>query len=916
MPSPPRLPRALVTLILRGEVREVIVGDLDQEFAEAITAGVRPAVARRMYWRQAIASVVAIRRGGKEARAMTASAPFRPLGGLSLDLKSVSRAFRRSPGYAALAVFSLAIGIGANTTIFSVVRQVLLMPLPVERPDELRLIYWSPRQNGPLGILTFNGSGYRDPGGTSYRSNVNYRQYSMLRQSAAGLADVAGYNFLERLTVSVGRETPVVASGMMASGNLFGVVRPPLAFGRGLTDRDDAADAPLVTVISDSLWSRLFDRDPAVVGKTLHVNGHAAAIVGVTAASYRGLSPGGFFPAPDVTVPLASQPLVTAEWSAGSKTLAAEPSAYWVRMIARIRPDADAPLRDALQAVFPRLLLDSGMRPAIATSAGIGVFPGSRGLDSLRTSTRIPLRILGITVGLVLLVGCINVAGLMLARGVWRQREFAVRRALGASRARIVRELFVESGVLSLTGGVAGLLFAVWMAPALQALLSAGLGTSGVSVVLDWPLVGMNAAICCVAAMLAGMLPAIRLSRGQDGLLAVRRDAGGAPRLAIGRALLTFQVALSLPLVVGAGLFLRTLHNLGQVDLGFDPRGVTLFTVDPTMSGTAGGRTSIVFPVLLERLQSIPGVTSATVVQNALVAGENSYAGVTIGGQKAEIDMNVIGPRYLETMGIRLVAGRQLLPTDTASAPLVILLNESAARQHFGGIVSAIGRSLTWAKHEYQVVGVAADSKYGDLRLAPKPMMFQSYLQRAASGFPISTMVVAVRSAVPAAGLRASIDSTVREVAPGIPITDYRSQQEQIDQTVSRELIFSRLLTAFGGFALLLAAVGIHGVTSYSVARRTSEIGIRLALGARRPHVLWMIFRQVIVPVAAGLAIGLPIAWFASPVAGALLFDLQPRDPGTIAAAAALIVIVAVVGALRPARQAARMQAVTAMRSE
>jgi predicted permease len=908
-PSPPILPRALASLLLSSDAREVVVGDLDQEFAETLAAGMSPSAARRLYWRQTLASIAAVWRDRRRPafRAMATGGPMSLFRGLSLDLRSVIRVLRRSPGYAAIAVVSLAIGIGANATMFSIVRQVLLMPLPVEQPDDLRLVYWTPRHTGPLGINNINSSGYIDPSGVAYRSNVSYTQFVAMRDAVAGHADLAAYNFLRRMTASAEGHPPIVTAGTLVSGNFFNALRPPLALGRPLTQQDDQPGARPVVVISYSLWTQFFDNDPGAIGRTLRVNDVPAEVVGVTAAQYRGLSRAGFVAPGDLTFTLATQPLFSPQWGKGE--LFSDPKTYWLRLIARTTDRTDEPAQAILQTTLGSMLVDGGIDPAIAAKATVGIFPGVRGLDSLRRSALLPLRILATVAAVVLLIACLNVAGLMLARGVSRQRELTVRRALGAGRSRIIRELLLESVLLSVAGGLAGLLVAMWMAPALQSMLASGLGTSGVTIALDWGLIGGTAAIACTAGVVAGLLPAIRFSRAADTLLKDRSGASTVPRLWIGRAVLALQIAVSLPLVTGAGLFLRTLQNLGNVDLGFDPRGVALFTVDPTMNGKAPERNASIFPRLLERLEAIPGVTAATLLENALISGSESDTTATIDGREATIYTNSVGPHYLETMGVRLVSGRSLLATD-AGATRVAVINETAARRFFPD-KPPIGGRITVGKNTLEVVGVITDSKYDGLRNEVQPTMLQSYLQR-----PVGSMTVALRSDLSAANLRPTIEAAIHDVDPALPFASYRSQEEQIDETIGKELVFTRLLTLFGGFALLLACVGLHGVTSYSVARQTSEIGIRLALGAQRSRVVWLVLRQVGLLAVTGLAIGLPIAWFTGPVASSFLFGLDGRDPWTILAAAGVMVLVAAVAGFWPARRAARMEALSAIRAE
>jgi len=905
---PPRLARALATWLLRGDAGEVIVGDLDQEFAEAIAAGTPARAARRHYWRQTLASIAAARRGARPIAVATTPASFGPLRGLSLDLRSVIRTLRASPGYVFVAVLSLAIGIGANTAVFSMVRQLLLEPLPVDRPDELRLLYWTPNTNDPVKIRNLNSSGYRDAAGIFYRSNFSYAEYTAMRDAAIGSADLSGFNLAPNLTVSAGGRPPIVANGMLVSGGFFSTVRPPLALGRGLTASDDAPGAPAAVVIGYGLWTRLFGNDPNVLGRTIRLSDAPVTIVGVTGPAYRGLSQGGFIPETDVTIAIAQQPLVTPNWADPGESLFTASNLNWVRVIARVRPGTETPAIEVLQPSLRSALADGGLTAAQAAVASPRLLPGSRGLDSLRTSAILPLRVLSAVVAVVLLIACINIAGLMLARGVSRQRELAVRRALGAGRARIMRQLLLESVILSIAGGAAGLGLALVTAPVLQSMLASGLGTNGVGVALDWPLLAATGALACTAGVLAGLLPAIRFSRHGDTMLKERTSA--APRLMVGRALLALQLAISLPLVVGAGLFLRTIQNLGTVDLGFNPRGLVLFTLDPTLSGRAPDRSAIVFPQLLERLEQIPGVTSASVAENALISGWESDSTVTVNGRSANMYLNGVGPHYLETMEVPLLSGRSIGPSDRFESSSVAVINQSAARRFFGSD-SPIGQHFAVGRRDVEVIGVMGDSKYDDLRHDVPPTMLRSYLQR-----QMGTMHVIVRADVPVPTLRPSIERAVHDIDPSLPIGDFRTQTDQIDQTIGKERVFTRLLTVFGLFALLLACVGLHGVTSYSVARRTNEFGIRLALGAQRSQLLWLVLRQVVVLAVVGLAIGLPAAWLTGQTVRSLLFGLEPTDPSTILVSAAIMAAVAIAAGLWPARRAARMEALNALRTE
>ncbi len=917
-PRPPVLARALLRLLVRGEAGEVIAGDLDEEFAELISSGTTTPAASRHYWRQSLASIGAWRRAAAETQFLNAqehahmpATSSSLVQGLGLDLRQVLRTMWRSKGYAAIAVLSLAIGIGANTAIFGLVRQLVLDPIPVDHPEELGLPYWTETPGTNLAVMQRAASGYRDPAtGVNYRSNYSYPQYQALRASTQPPASVAAFNFVRQLTAAVEGRTPMPAAGMLVSGNFFATLKPPMELGRPLDDSDDAPGAPPVVVLGHELWMRMYGGDRSILGTTIRINGTVETIVGITAARYRGLSQGGFFPQTDVDIPIIQQPLIVPDWSEDESLLSSNRN-NWVRLLLRAPGSTLAPTTEALTSAQRTVLRSTGTPEDVSAGAYVHIIPGARGLDSLRRDTAQPLFILTGVVGMVLLMACVNVAGLLLARGVARQHELALKRALGSSRFRLIRELLLESLLLAIAGGIAGVLVAMAGSSVVTSMLTAGLGARGVGVSLDWRMLATTGAVSCLAGLVCGCLPALRFSRHDGGtFLKARTAGGGGGRLTTGRALLALQLAVSLPLVIGAGLFLRTLNNLANVDLGFNPAGLVMFTLDPTLNGKQPERAGIVFPQLLDRLETLPGVTSATLIENALISGLISNTTVTIDGQRCAMYLNGVGPRYFETFGVRLLSGRVFGVQDHAGSPPVIVVNETAARRYFGG-QSPLGRFVRWGTRDVEVIGVVADSKYDGLRSNIEPTLFHPYEQSTGSA-----MHVVVRAGVPPSSLRAPIVKAVAEVDPSLPIVDFKTQTEQIDQMVGRERTFAGLLTFFGAFALLLACLGLHGVTSYSVTRRTSEIGIRLALGARRGQVLWLILRQVFVLAMAGLAIGVPIAWMAGPVVRSFLFGLSPTDPVTIVVSAALLTLVALAAGFLPARRAARLDALTALRIE
>jgi predicted permease len=830
------------------------------------------------------------------------------------EIRHAVRALASSPGFTAVAVLSLALAIGVNTAVLGVARAVLLTPLAVAAPYELRLVYWS-ADNGAGGVNQINSSGQRDPRtGRDFGSNYSFPVFQALRDTARGLGtDAFAFTFLRQASVAI-EDQPIVAGGMLVSGNYFAAMRVPLSLGRGLDDADDREGAAPAVVLSHRLWRRGFGGDPAALGRTIRINGRPFTVVGVTAPRYFGVSNGGFFAPADVTATLHAQPIVSPRWTPSTGSLFTAERTLWLHMMTRVRDgENDARLQDALRATFAQ-------QPAAAAagiaSAQIALLPGARGLESLRRTFEAPIQALSGVAGLVFVIACVNVAGLALARGLARQREFWIRLALGAGRGRLVREAATESVLLAAAGGALGVAVSLWGAPVLVAML-AGSRAHAVDVAPDVPLLLTGAAISCLGALLFGLVPAVRLARiaAAPEFLRQAGIAAGAPRLRAGRVLIAIQIAVSVPLVAGSALFLKTIHNLASVDLGFDPANLIVFKLDPSLNNYDPEHSRRMFADVLARLHAEPGVRGATLLENGLIAGSVSNTRMRAeGGEPQQILFNRVGAGFFETIGLPLLAGRGIGLQDRAGSARVGVLNETAVRVFFGG-QNPLGRTIRmgafFRSDPIEIVGVARDSKYSTLRGPARPIIFLPYAQTGDTG----SMVIAVRTNG-APDLPARIRTAVADIDRDVPVSGLKTEDAQIDESIASERMFTALLIFFGGFALMLACIGLHGVTSYAVARRTSEIGVRMALGAQRRQVLWLVLRQVVVLAAIGLAIGVPVAAAASRSVRALLFGVEPADPWSLAAAALAMLAVALGAGYLPARRAARLDPLVALRRE
>jgi predicted permease len=690
-----------------------------------------------------------------------------------------------------------------------------------------------------------------------------------------------------------------------------------LALGRPITQADNQPGAPLVAVLSHRFWMRAFGGDPSMVGAQIRVNGLAAEVVGVTGPAFQGLSKGGFFPETDVTVPLAAHARVYPRWqSFADGPLEAENDTYWLRVMARLSPDVPSQRTEEIfTATFRRqaTTANDGDTPP----AEVRLLAGARGAQPVPASRARMLYVLLGVVGIVLMVACVNLASLMLARGVSRQREIAVRRALGSGRARLVRQSVMESAILAGAGTIAGLLLAFGTRGALGRLVSSSAGSEAFGRIAAESAIDIRAVLFAGllgagATLLFGTLPALRLSNVDPMTWLKHRSAGsGMPKLTAGRVLVSLQIAVSVPLLVGSVLLLRTMSNLSSVELGFDPDGVSVFQLDPSFAQVPTEGHADLYMQVLEQIRQIPGVSSATIMGSALMSGITSNNWVEIDGEQHNIYVNAVGPDYLRTIGMRLIEGRMPGTQDIRGAPRVGVVNERLAREVFGA-GSALGQTLTMGSSDYEVIGVVNDSRYRDARSEVPATVFPSALQRTGYG----GNHVALRSSVPLGQLEPLVREAVGRVSRDLPVPALRSQLALVEESSGQERMVANLLTTFGLFALLLASIGLHGVVAYSVGRRTSEIGLRVAVGARPGQVQWLMLRQVLVLCGLGLTVGIPAALAAAPLVGSLLYGVTPTDVTTIVASSALLVSIALAAGYLPARRASRVDPLTALRTE
>jgi predicted permease len=827
------------------------------------------------------------------------------------DWRLALRGLRRSPLFATVAILSLALGIGANTAIFTLMDQILLRQIPVKAPEQLVMLYQQGAHNGSNMGLRMH----------------SYPVYQDLQQRAEPLSEVICRRLVPA-SVSIDNQTERV-SAEMVSGNYFTMLGVKAALGRVFTSEEDdrVYQGHPVVVLGYNYWARRFARDPSVIGKKILVNDYPMNIVGVSAAGFIGLDPA---QEPQLRVPILMKRTMLPEWT---WMRADDRRARWVQVFGRLKPGYTATSADApLQVLFTQIRQYEITLPAAGKWSAYSrdqfmkgrmlVESAATGYSFLRNNFSTGLIVLMCMVGLVLLIACANVANLLVARAFMRQKELAVRLSLGASRGRLVRQMLVESFVLSAAGGLVGITIAVTLTRSLLALVPTRGQPLSIGARPDARILGFTIVLTCATAVIFGLIPALRASRSDPWHTlkdTVGSIAGSGGSLFLRKGLVTAQVALSFLLLFGAGLFVRSLQNLKTTDTGVILDNLVTFQLDPPLNGYDSPRTVHLYQELLDKLRASAGVTSAALAAVPILSGNEWDNQTAVEGHKAadgedmQAFMNALSPGYFAAMKIPILDGRDFTLMDAKQDPTVAIVNRHFAT-HFFGNESAVGRHLGQhggpdPKLDIEIIGVVDDALYEGPREGVRRQVFVP-----AWGASSATFYVRTRMASSAAF--ALVRRELQDLDRSLPIFEAKTLQAQLDETLLTERLVAMLSAGFGILATLLASIGLYGVMAFVVARRRKELGIRLALGAQRRIILWSVMREVLLLLAVGLAVGIPTGLGLGKFVSAQLYGIQGHDPSIAAVTIVVLTLVSALAGLIPAHRASRIDPMLALRYE
>ena len=802
------------------------------------------------------------------------------------DVIFALRSLRRAKGFAAAVVLTLALGIGANATMYAIINAVVLHPV----------------------------RGVRDPA-TLFELGepMAYPAYRDLSERTPSLRLGA----ISERRIALGRgESADHTTGALVSGNLFGIIGVSAAIGRTLDGRDDVAGAAPTAVLTHEYWTRALGGDSSIVGRTVTVNGAPVTVVGIAAKNFRGLHLG---PVPAVWLPIHAWSSIVP--SSQQNLLIESRSWDWLRVVGRVPSGASFDVAHrALTAGLasidpgtPPFVIEQRARPRPAQAAALP----TRAHDGVVRF----IAVLAIVVTLVLLTACANIAGLMLSRAAYREREIGVRMALGAGRGRLLRQLLTEALVLATAGGIAGIgLFALIRGFLRRLTLPGGVEGGAVALDVDARLVVFGIAITLITGLLVGLVPALRASRA-DALSSLKGGVGrGSQQQRLRGVLVTAQVSVALVLLIGTGLFARALSRAFALDLGFRADPLVTLSVDPGLAQLDSPRALQYYADVTRRVSAVPGVKGATWAANTPLSTDMDRESADVSGytpapgERVMLERNIVGPRYHEVFGIQLVAGRGFDERDDNNAPLVTIINETAANRYFANR-SAVGGYVTLGKRSMRIIGVSRDTKYHELSESPSPYVYLPLLQLAGKS-AVGAPTLVVRVADDAARSTRAIADAARSANPAVPVFDVATMTQRLRAVLAPQFVGAWLLGAFGVLALIVAAVGIYGVVAYAVSQRTREIGIRMALGARAASVLGLVVRGNVAFVAVGIPIGIALGLMLARGMARFLYGIRPTDPLTFAAMSVTILVVGVLAAFVPARRAVRIDPLIALRSD
>jgi macrolide transport system ATP-binding/permease protein len=837
------------------------------------------------------------------------------------DLRYALRTMGANRLFVALAVASLALGIGANAAIYSFMDALLLRSLPVAEPDRLALLNWHARirDNHQFVMHGSHGSNWGDAASGTTSGMFPYAAFELFRKNDSMFSSVFAYfhqsSWARRVNLTVQGQTDM-ASLEYVSGEFFSGLGVPPAAGRLTIPDDDRAGAPPVAVVSYALAQRRFGGAAKAPGQSILIDNALFTVTGVAPPGFFGVDPE---LAPDLYLPIHANPRLTA-------AVYENPNTYWIEIMGRLRPGVS---RTQAQAVLAPQFHQ--WVASTATTAGeraqlpeLVLTPGKGGLSGLRRRYSKPLYVLLTLVGLILTIACANVANLLLARASARRREIALRLSVGASRLRVVRQMLTESVLLASLGGVLGLALAIWGVRFLTLLLAGGQSNFTLHPDLNWRVLGTMAVMSLLTGVLFGLAPALQATR-VDVMPALKEARGGQAggrhsfwAGGMGRLLVVGQIALSLLMLVAAGLFVRTLSNLQSVDIGFSRENVLLFHLEASKAGHKDPEISAFYGELRERLSQIPGVRAASLSDESMIDGGWGID-IHVRGAKRDPETRVmsVGPAFFEAMQIPILLGRGIDERDRSGSPEVAVVSERFAKVNFG-YRNPLGQRMIIDKGEapardMEIVGVSKDTHYGGLKRKILPVVFFPYDQ----GYPPpEDMVFELRTAGDPLTYVNVVRDIVRRADARLPVADIRTQAAEIDRSINEETTLARLCTVFALLALTIACVGLYGTVAYNVARRTGEIGIRMALGAQRGRLVWLVLREVLMLAGIGVVVSVPTALMASKLIESFLFGMKRNDPWALATAVATLFAAALMAGYLPARRASSIDPLVALRNE